>query len=500
MFGSYNGVLDGGRRACSPRRPGAQPQGHHCPAPAERTYLHHGAFRFREVEPCLRHDLRRGPAPLRRIAVRVRAPVPADDGEAGRRFDRRPQPGDLDRPEDHVAQPAFDRRHGDGDLRLLAAALRARRPAALPRLRASDLRPVDRLDRRADPDAVRGHALHGQRADRARPQGRVQGSLRGAPQRGLHAHQGRRRAAHARGAADARQEVQAHDRSRRRPSGDEGRPAHPAHAERRDRARAGGRADRDRPRRRGRGAHLQPELRVPRARRLAARAAAAHLLVQLAARRVPALYRPRRAAGDRPGPARARPVALDRRGRARPVGRRRQRFLRIGDPGDRRPVRDPDRRRVAGPHRGGAGLFPLRHRRREGLRAVPQPDGPAPLVHDRLRGDHLLARAPLPRDRLVDAARAHRGVHVVSPLPGLQGRAPQARGARGDGQRQKHSRVHEVLDHPRPAVPERPRPDRDGAVDRPPHRQGDSRAADVPRRRRRRLPEPRSRERDALGG
>src|SRR5437899_4010183 len=138
-FGSYNGLLDGGRRTRSPRRPGAQPQGHHRPAPAERTDLHHGALRFREVEPCLRHDLRRGPAPLRRVALRVRPPVLADDGEAGRRLDRRPQPGDLDRPEDDLAQPALDGRHGHGDLRLPAPALRACRPAALPGLWPRDL-------------------------------------------------------------------------------------------------------------------------------------------------------------------------------------------------------------------------------------------------------------------------------------------------------------------------------------------------------------------------
>ena len=71
---------------------------------------------------------------------RLRAPVPADDGEAGRRLDRRAQPGDLDRPEDDVAQPALDRRHRHRDLRLPAPALRARRAAALPGLRPADRR------------------------------------------------------------------------------------------------------------------------------------------------------------------------------------------------------------------------------------------------------------------------------------------------------------------------------------------------------------------------
>ena len=127
-----------------------------------------------------------------------------------------------------------------------------------------------------------GDAVHRQRAGRARPEGRVQGALRGAPQRRLLPHQGGRRAAHARRAAGARQEVQAHDRGRRRPSGDEGRPAHASDAVRRDGGRARGRSRRGRPGRERRDDDLQPELRVPRARRVAARAPAAHLLVQLA--------------------------------------------------------------------------------------------------------------------------------------------------------------------------------------------------------------------------
>ena len=100
---------------------------------------------------------------------------------------------------------------------------------------------------------------------------------------------------------------------------------------------------------------------------------------------------------------------------------------------------------VARPDDRAAGPLPLRHRRRQGLRAVPQQDGPAPLVHDRLRGDRRVAPAPLPRDRLELAARADRGVHVVPPVPGVQGRAAEARGARGHGRRPEHPRVHEAL-------------------------------------------------------
>ena len=167
--------------------------------------------------------------------------------------------------------------------------------------------PVDRRDRRGDPGAARGDAVHGQRAGRARPEGRVPRALRVAPQRGLLARQGRRRAAHARGAADARQEVQAHDRGRRRPARHEGGPAHAADRLGRDGGGARGGPRRRRPGRHRRGQDVLPELRVPGARQRAAGAAAAHLLVQLAARRVPALHRSRRAAGDRSRPARPRP-------------------------------------------------------------------------------------------------------------------------------------------------------------------------------------------------
>ncbi len=152
-------------------------------------------------------------------------------------------------------------------------------------------------------------------------------------------------------------------------------------------------------------------------------------------------------------------------------------LLRVGDPGDRRPVRDPHRRALAGALDGAAGLLPERDRRRQGVRAVPKPHGAQAVVHDRLRGDRHLARAALPRDRLQHPARADRGVHVVPALPGLQGRAAQARGAGGDRRRAQHPRVHALLDHARARVPRQPRPDRDRGADRASHRQGDPRAA-----------------------
>ncbi len=114
--------------------------------------------------PGLRHDLRRGPAPLRRVAVGVRPPVPRPDGQARRRLHRGPVAGRLDRPEVHLAQPPLDGRHDHRGLRLPAAALRPGRAAALPGLRRGG-HPADAAaDRRPAARAAGRHALPGARA------------------------------------------------------------------------------------------------------------------------------------------------------------------------------------------------------------------------------------------------------------------------------------------------------------------------------------------------
>ena len=100
--------------------------------PRDRLVVITGLSGSRQVQPRLRHDLRRGPAPLRREPERLRPPVPRPDGEAGRRPDRRPVAGHLDRPEGRVAQPAVDGRHGHRDLRPPPAAVRPDRHPALP--------------------------------------------------------------------------------------------------------------------------------------------------------------------------------------------------------------------------------------------------------------------------------------------------------------------------------------------------------------------------------
>ena len=158
--------------------PRAQPEERLGDAAAERADLHHRALGIRQVLARVRHDLRRGATPLRRVALVLRAPVPPDDGEARRRLDRRPLAGHLDRSEDNIAQPTLDRWDRHRDLRLLAAALRAGRQTALPCLRQRERRAVGSDDRRPDPAARRRDEVHGQRPGGARSQGRVQRSTR----------------------------------------------------------------------------------------------------------------------------------------------------------------------------------------------------------------------------------------------------------------------------------------------------------------------------------
>ena len=96
--------LAGAGEAHHPGRPGAQPQGHLARPAARLPDRLHRAVRLRQVQPGVRHDLRRGPAALRRVAVGVRPPVPRPDGQARRRLHRGAEPRGLDRPEVHVAR------------------------------------------------------------------------------------------------------------------------------------------------------------------------------------------------------------------------------------------------------------------------------------------------------------------------------------------------------------------------------------------------------------
>ena len=123
--------------------------------PRDALIVFTGLSGLGQVEPGLRHHLRRGPAPLRRVAVGVRAAVPRPDGQAGRRLHRGPVAGGLDRPEVDQPQPALDGRHHHRGLRLPPAAVRPRRPAALPGLRRADQPAVAAADRRPADGAAR---------------------------------------------------------------------------------------------------------------------------------------------------------------------------------------------------------------------------------------------------------------------------------------------------------------------------------------------------------
>ncbi len=252
---------------------------------------------------------------------------------------------------------------------------------------------------------------------------------------GFSARQGRRRAAQARRADRARQEVQARHRGGRRPARDEGRAAQAAGGLDRDRGRAGRRAGRDRARRHERDSDVLGEVRLPCSRPEPGRARAADLQLQLAPRRLHALHGARVADGDRPGARRPRSDAVDRRGRDRAVVGQRVRLLRPVGAGDRRALRGRSRDAVAGPSGRRARLLPVRHQRRPCAGLLPQPLRPPALVCDPVRGDRAEPRASLPGDRLGLLAREDRGVHDTAAVPGVQGRAPAAGVTGGAGRR-----------------------------------------------------------------
>ena len=158
------------RRHPHPRRATAQPEEPRSRHPHRRNDRGDGAERFRQVEPRLRHAVRRRPAPLRRDIQRLRPPVPRADGPAGGRQGRRRSAGDRHRPDQPGAQLALDGRHDDGAerppqavVRACGAALRqADGAAGAPRLARDDLRRADGAR------SVRGCAACGKRHHRRR--------------------------------------------------------------------------------------------------------------------------------------------------------------------------------------------------------------------------------------------------------------------------------------------------------------------------------------------
>ena len=129
-------------------------------------------------------------------------------------------------------------------------------------------------------------------------------------------------------------------------------------------------------------------------------------------------------------------------GRARPVDDREPELLRQRHRGDRRALRDL------------AGHAVARSRRRSSrtgsctARAATRSSSPtgtgwaaSASTRWRSRASSNNLAAPLPRDRLVAAARPHRGVHELPRVPRVRRRAAQARGARGHDRRPVDPRV-----------------------------------------------------------
>ncbi len=187
---------------------------------------------------------------------------------------------------------------------------------------------------------------------------------------------------------------------------------------------------------------------------------AARVLVQLAARRLPGLPRPRCHARARPRHDRARRRGVDLQRRAAAVERVRLELLRERHPRGRRPLRRVARDRLGRPARRAAQAVPVRHRRPARAGHLQEPPGPQAPVHDGLRGHHRRARPALPRDRVVAAARAHRGVHDAAAVPDVQRRAPAARVARRHGREPQHPHRDEPVGGGRTHVDRRPQPDR----------------------------------------
>src|ERR1700730_12498242 len=90
--------------------------------------------RIRQKLARARYDLCRGTTPLHRIALRLRPTIPWADGETEGRGRQRPVACNEHRTKDDEKEPAFDRRNGDGSLRLPACPVRTTGASVRPAL------------------------------------------------------------------------------------------------------------------------------------------------------------------------------------------------------------------------------------------------------------------------------------------------------------------------------------------------------------------------------
>ncbi|PRD30537.1 UNVERIFIED_CONTAM: hypothetical protein NCL1_26143 [Trichonephila clavipes] len=261
----------------------------------------HRPLRFRQVFAGVRHALRRGAAPLRRIAVGVCPPVPVADGKARCRSYRGPVAGDLDRAEVDLAQPALDRGHHHRDPRLPAPAVRPRRHPALPGSRRAAGGADRQPDGRSGAGAARRHGHHAAGAGGARTQGRTPARVRETAQRRLRARAHQRPGGRPGRCPGTGQAEEAHHRGGGRPHQGAPGPGPAPGGVVRDRAAHRRRHRLGRAHRRlGAGAGVLGPLQLPALRLLAERTGAAPVLLQQPGGRLPHLRRPGRAPVLRP--------------------------------------------------------------------------------------------------------------------------------------------------------------------------------------------------------
>src|SRR5216684_1801068 len=167
----------------------------------------------------------------------------------------------------------------------------------------------------------------------------------------------------------------------------------------------------------GRGADVQPALRLPLRRFLHGGAGAAQLLVQQPARRLPGLHRAGQQARGRPRPRDSRQGPIAGRRRDQDLGADRLLLQRPGR-GGRPALSDSDGQALREADREGTEDHSVWQQRRPPPGPLLRQRGPPALVRDRLRGAGAQPGAALPRDRVGLHSRRDRAVDDDPALPG----------------------------------------------------------------------------------
>ena len=156
-----------------PGRPRPQSQEHLARDSPRRARGRHWPVGVRQVQPRLRHHLRRRTAPLHGVAVDVCQAVRRAGRQARRRLRLRAVAGDLNRAEDAREQPAVDGRDDDRHRQLPQSSVRDDRAATLPAQRRNDTKPQRQPDSRGDPRAARRRRDRAARARSSRSTART---------------------------------------------------------------------------------------------------------------------------------------------------------------------------------------------------------------------------------------------------------------------------------------------------------------------------------------